>query len=58
MLDDQFLTHHPIEATDLGYRDVAALGYIEAAAPFTGRLGGRRGAIPWASRFGLAARTL
>jgi hypothetical protein len=57
VLGDQFLTHHPIEATDLGYGDVALLGHIEADAPLTGQLGGRRGAIPWASRFGLYTRT-
>jgi glycosyltransferase involved in cell wall biosynthesis len=57
VLGDQFLTHHPIEATDLGYVDVAILGYVEASAPLTGQLGGRRSAIPWASRFGLGART-
>jgi hypothetical protein len=57
VLEDQFLTHHSIEAGDLGYEQVTSLGYLKAAAPLTGTLGGRRTAIPWASRFGLVART-
>jgi hypothetical protein len=57
VMPDQFLTHHPIEATDMGYERPCSLGYVVAAAPLTGQLGGRRAGIPWASRFGLDART-
>ena len=56
VLQDQFLTHHAIEATDMGYVDVRLLGYVDAEAPLTGRTGSQRVGIPWASRFGLAAR--
>jgi hypothetical protein len=55
VLFDQFVTRYPREATDLGYQDVRSLGFVieldegTAARP-------RRIAIPWASRFGLAAR--
>jgi hypothetical protein len=56
VLPDQFLTHDPLEASDMGYVDLCSLGYIEAAAPLTGTLGSRSVAVPWASRFGLAAR--
>jgi hypothetical protein len=56
VLDDQFITHHRIEATDMGYEQVVSLGFIGARAPVTGALGGRGVAIPWASRFGLRAR--
>jgi hypothetical protein len=56
VLPDQFVTHHPLEATDLGYVDVCSLGYIQADAPLTGALGSKRVGVPWASRFGLAAR--
>ncbi|MDQ6605752.1 MAG: glycosyltransferase [Actinomycetota bacterium] len=56
VMADQFLTHHALEATDMGYIDVRLLGYLEGAAPVTGKLGSHRVAIPWASRFGLAAR--
>lgn len=53
---DQFLTHYPLEATDMGYGTVTSLGYIGARAPLTGTLGGGRAAVTWASRFGLMAR--
>jgi hypothetical protein len=53
---DQYLTHFPLEATDLGYGQVELLGYLAAAAPITGTLGGRQSGIAWASRFGLTAR--
>jgi hypothetical protein len=56
VLGDQFVTHHPLEATDLGYERVCSLGFIGCRARLTGVLGGRRGTIPWASRFGLSAR--
>jgi glycosyltransferase involved in cell wall biosynthesis len=53
---DQFLTHHAIEATDLGYECVTRLGYVAGQAPLTGVLGGRRVVAPWTSRFGIVAR--
>ena len=56
VLQDEFLTHHATEATDMGYVDVRLLGYVDAEAPLTGRTGSQRVGIPWASRFGLAAR--
>jgi glycosyltransferase involved in cell wall biosynthesis len=56
VLADQFVTHHPLEATDLGYERVCSMGFIGSRARLTGALGGRRGTIPWASRFGLSAR--
>jgi glycosyltransferase involved in cell wall biosynthesis len=56
VIDDQFLSHHAIEATDMGYVDVGLLGFLEGAAPITGKLGSHRAPIPWVSRFGLAAR--
>ncbi len=56
VMRDQFVTHHRMEATDMGYVGVTSLGYIDARAPLTGTLGGGRTAIPWASRFGLVAR--
>jgi hypothetical protein len=55
VLPDQFVTHHPLEATNMGYVDVRSLGYIQADAPLTGALGSKRVAVPWTSRFGLAA---
>ncbi len=56
VLPDQFVTHYPLEATDMGYVDVRSLGYIQADAPLTGALGRKGDGVPWASRFGLAAR--
>src|SRR5439155_24645977 len=50
---DQLLTHHRLEAADMGYRDVVSLGFLLARAPVTGTLEPRRVAVPWASRFGL-----
>jgi glycosyltransferase involved in cell wall biosynthesis len=58
VLDDQFLTHHRLEASDMGYVDVVRLGYVGAEAPVTGTLGSQRVSVPWASRFGLSARRL
>ncbi len=54
VLPDQFLTHDPLEAANMGYVDVRSLGYIQADAPLTGALGSKRVAVQWASRFGLA----
>ncbi len=56
VLPDQILTHHPQEAANMGYVDTCSLGYIQAVAPITGKLGSQSVAVPWASRFGLAAR--
>jgi hypothetical protein len=56
VLPDQFVTHYPLEATDMGYVDVRSLGYIQADAPLTGALGSKGVGVPWTSHFGLAAR--
>jgi hypothetical protein len=56
VLPDQFVTHHPLQATDMGYVDVRSLGYIQAVAPLSGALGSKGISVPWASHFGLAAR--
>jgi glycosyltransferase involved in cell wall biosynthesis len=57
VLPDQFLTHHPQEAYDLGYVDVVSLGYIQAQAPLTGTLGSQGVLVPWTSGFGLRGRS-
>jgi glycosyltransferase involved in cell wall biosynthesis len=56
VVGDQFVTHHPIEAGDMGYECVTSLGYVIGSTPLTGRLGGRRALAAWGSRFGLTAR--
>jgi glycosyltransferase involved in cell wall biosynthesis/GT2 family glycosyltransferase len=53
---DQLLTHHPLEAADMGYGAAVGLGYVLEQAPVTGTLAMRRVSIPWASRFGLEVR--
>jgi hypothetical protein len=53
---DQLLTHHPLEASDMGYGPALSLGYILEQAPVTGTLAVPRVTIPWASRFGLKVR--
>jgi glycosyltransferase involved in cell wall biosynthesis len=53
---DQLLTHHALEAADMGYGNAVSLGYALERAPVTGTLGMRRVVIPWASRFGLEVR--
>jgi hypothetical protein len=53
---DQLLTSDPWEAIDLGYGEPVRLGYLEACAPVTGRLGTARPLLPWASRFGQRVR--
>ena len=53
---DQLLTNAPIEATDMGYAQPELLGHVRAVAPVTGSFGSQVTAVPWASRFGLAAR--
>ncbi len=55
ILPDQFVTRYAREATDLGYQDVRSLGFVMELDEGTPS-GPRRVAIPWASRFGLAAR--
>ncbi len=47
---DQYLSHTPIEATDLGYVEPTLLGYILHEAPTTGRHDHAPVPIPWASR--------
>lgn len=56
VLPDQFVTHHPLQATDMGYVDLRSIGYIQAVAPLTGALGSKGISVPWASHFGLTAR--
>jgi glycosyltransferase involved in cell wall biosynthesis len=53
---DQLLTRHEYEANDMGYTDIALLGFMRERAPVTGTLDLRRAAVPWASRFGLEVR--
>src|SRR5205823_3577510 len=53
---DQLLTTNRWEAVDLGYGDPELLGYLEAEAPVTGRLGIERPHTPWAARFGQRVR--
>lgn len=49
---DQLLSTRESEAGTLGYCAPMLLGFLEAAAPVSGRLGGSSPTIPWASRFG------
>ncbi|MEA2374668.1 MAG: hypothetical protein QOD53_1131, partial [Thermoleophilaceae bacterium] len=53
---DQLLTTNGWEPNDLGYAPCELLGYLDAQAPVTGRLGIERHDIPWASRFGRRVR--
>jgi glycosyltransferase involved in cell wall biosynthesis len=53
---DQLLTHHALEAADMGYGTAVSLGYVLNLAPVTATLALRRVAVPWASRFGLEVR--
>ncbi len=53
---DQLLTHHVLEAADMGYGITVSLGYVVDQAPVTGTLTMRRVSVPWASRFGLEVR--
>jgi hypothetical protein len=52
LVGDQLLTTDPQEAADLGYGEAELLGYLDALAPVTGRLGTEPREVPWASRFG------
>ncbi len=54
---DQFVTTYRLEAQDMGYVDIAQLGWIFDRSPVTGRRDMRRLPVPWASRYGLEART-
>lgn len=51
-LDDVLLTTDRAEALELGYRDPAILGFLEAQAPVTGALGPAAASIPWARHWG------
>jgi len=53
---DQLLTPWRLEASDMGYTDLAVLGYMLAVAPVTGTRTIRQITVPWASRFGQNAR--
>jgi hypothetical protein len=54
---DQLLTTERLEAADLGYGEPELLGYVDADAPVTGRLGTHRRDVPWASHLGRRVRT-
>ncbi|MFL5782255.1 MAG: hypothetical protein ACJ760_13155, partial [Thermoleophilaceae bacterium] len=54
---DQLLTTERLEAADLGYGEPELLGYLDAQAPVTGRLGTAPREVPWGSRFGRRVRT-
>jgi hypothetical protein len=54
---DQLLTTERLEAADLGYGEPELLGYLDAQAPVTGRLGTAPLEVPWGSRFGRRVRT-
>jgi hypothetical protein len=49
---DQLLASSWDEPNALGYEQITPLGYLEAIAPVTRRLGTARPRVPWASRFG------
>jgi glycosyltransferase involved in cell wall biosynthesis len=51
------LTTDQWEAADFGYVGVEVLGYLDHAAPLTGRRRTRRPALPWATRLGQAVRS-
>jgi hypothetical protein len=54
---DQLLTTERLEAADLGYGEPELLGYLDAQAPVTGRLGITPREVPWGSHFGRRVRT-
>jgi hypothetical protein len=54
---DQFVTSYRLEAQDMGYVGITQLGWISDRSPVTGRRDIRRLSVPWASRYGLEART-
>jgi hypothetical protein len=56
VLEDHFVTDRPSQATDMGYRDVQSIGYVDEVAPSTRASESDRVSIPWASRFGLVTR--
>jgi hypothetical protein len=53
---DQLLSTYLWDAVDLGYGEPTLLGYLQAEAPVTSRLGASRPWLPWASRFGQRVR--
>jgi hypothetical protein len=53
---DQLLSTWRWDPVDLGYADVVLLGYLDARAPVTGRLGTELPRLEWASRFGQRVR--
>ena len=55
--DDQLVTPYRLEAQDMGYVGITQLGWISDRSPVTGRRELRRLTVPWASRYGLEART-
>lgn len=55
---DQLVTRYPLEAIEMGYKDVVSLGFAIDEAIATGGFEVRRVPVPWASKFGLEARLL
>lgn len=53
---DVLLSQFRDESADMGYREPALVGYMLDQAPLTGSFELADVAIPWASRFGMAAR--
>jgi hypothetical protein len=53
---DLLLTRDALEANDMGYAGITLLGYMVASACLTDSLDLSRRSVPWASRFGQAAR--
>ncbi len=51
------MTPYRLEAQDMGYVGITQLGWISDRSPVTGRRELRRLTVPWASRYGLEART-
>jgi glycosyltransferase involved in cell wall biosynthesis len=51
------LTTDEWEASDFGYVGLELLGYLDGAAPVTGRRRTRRPELPWANRLGQAVRS-
>jgi len=54
---DQVLTRDQWELVQLGYVDIALLGFLTPIAPLTGRVASRRPRLPWASRYGIEPRS-
>jgi hypothetical protein len=51
-VDDVLLTTEEHEAEALGYGERRLLGYLEASAPASGRIGVHRPPLAWTHRWG------